>query len=51
MRLRQSESIMRRIFLTLAVTAAVLIAGALVPDRSVAPSQTPFAVPENANLV
>lgn len=43
---------MRRLFLTFAVSVALLVAGALIPDRvGPQPSHTPFDPPANANLV
>jgi hypothetical protein len=52
MRLRGSESVMRRIFITLAVSVVVLVAGALVPEGSdMRTPAAPVAAPANANLV
>ena len=43
---------MRRLFITLAVSVVVLVAGALVPEGSgMRTPVTPVAAPANANLV
>jgi len=52
MRLCGSESVMRRVFITLAVSVVVLVAGALVPEGiDMRTPVAPVAAPANANLV
>jgi hypothetical protein len=52
MRLPPSESIMRRLILTIVASAALLIVGALVPERSgVQTPAAPVSTPADASFV